>query len=71
MSVPLTATELQVIKLLWEGKSQKQAGIILKKHAHTINTHAGNVYKKCDVSGLMEAVRVGLAEGWLDPPARK
>lgn len=55
MNTKLSASELRVMKLLYEGKSPSEAASQLYLSPETIKTHYKNVYRKLGISG-------GLAE---------
>ena len=53
---PLTARELDTLRLLAEGISFSQISHILVISKSTVSTHAANIYRKLDVHSRTEAV---------------
>jgi DNA-binding NarL/FixJ family response regulator len=64
METPLSPQELQVLRLLVEGTSNKQIACKLEIAERTVEFHVENVLKKLEVSSRTEAavkaVRLGL-----------
>ena len=63
----LTERELAVLRLMCEGKANKEIGTALFISEGTVNTHVKNLFAKLDVNSRAEAVaaaiRRGLARG--------
>ncbi len=59
----LTRRELEVFKLLLQGKSNKQIAAALHISEHTVVFHLGNIYRKLGVSSNVEAVALGKSLG--------
>jgi DNA-binding CsgD family transcriptional regulator len=53
----LTPREKEVLVLVLEGKTSKEAGAALGLSTRTIEYHLGNIYKKLGVSSKMQAFR--------------
>jgi DNA-binding NarL/FixJ family response regulator len=64
---PLTARELQVIKALAQGKSNKQIARTLGIAEKTVRNHASNIYKKLHIFDRTQAVLYAFREGLVDP----
>lgn len=58
-----TKRELEVIKLLGEGRSARQIATKLGLSERTVNTHVANLYRKLGVSNRVEAVREAMRMG--------
>ncbi len=54
---PFTRRELDVLRLMAEGKTNKQIGEALFVSLHTVETHIKNMYSKCDASNKVELIR--------------
>jgi DNA-binding NarL/FixJ family response regulator len=63
----LTARELEVLRLLAEGLSNKAIAGVLGVSPRTINFHLDNLYAKLGVASRTEAVIYALREGWTRP----
>lgn len=64
---PLTARELQVIKAIAQGKSNKQIARTLGIAEKTVRNHASNIYKKLHIFDRTQAVLYAFREGLVDP----
>jgi DNA-binding CsgD family transcriptional regulator len=53
----LTAREREVVQLLAEGNSSKEAAVVLNLSVKTIETHRTNVMHKLDVHSIAGLVR--------------
>lgn len=63
-NVPLSKREKEVVKLVFQGKSNKQIALALNISVRTVEFHLKNVYAKFQVSCRMELVlRLGHATG--------
>jgi DNA-binding NarL/FixJ family response regulator len=62
----LTPREIQVLKLLAEGKTSKGAGLALNLRTGTVDTHRNNIMRKLNLHSLAEltlyAVRNGIVQ---------
>jgi len=61
----LQSRELDVIKLVAKGMSNKEIATELGISDRTVQTHLVNIFKKLDVGSRTEAVLHALKEGWL------
>ena len=64
----LTARELDVLRLIADGMSNKEIAAILHITARTVSFHLDNVFSKCAVSTRTEAVVYAIKHGWLSLP---
>jgi two-component system response regulator DegU len=64
----LTARELQIMKAVARGLSNKAIARELWVAEQTVKFHLGNVYRKLGISSRTEAVRWALAKGLNDQP---
>ena len=62
---PLTARELEVVRLLAAGKTYKQVARALELSQSTVRNHLHNVYHKIDVVVRAQAVIVSRENGWI------
>lgn len=62
---PFTRRELDVLRLMAEGKTNKQIGEALFVSLHTVETHIKNMYSKCDASNKVELIRFAQKTGVL------
>ena len=65
----LTARQVDVLRLLADGKSNKQIAAELRLSPVTIERHLSTVYRKLGLGGRVEAARYAVAHG-LAAPAR-
>jgi len=63
---PLTDRELQVLKLVAKGLSNREVSERLGLSARTVETHLSHVYQKLGASSRTEAAIRGLKETWLN-----
>jgi two-component system NarL family response regulator len=59
----LTKRETDIIKLLVDGKSNKEIGATLGVTEGTVKVHTGHVFKKLGAGGRTEAIRIALEHG--------
>ena len=57
--------ELDVMKLLMQGHSNKEIARRLVISERTVQTHLSNIFAKMEVGSRTEAVLVALRDGWL------
>ncbi|MEZ5126025.1 MAG: response regulator [Thermoleophilia bacterium] len=62
---PLTARELEVLRLLAAGKTYKQVAHALDLSQSTVRNHLHNVYHKLNVVDRAQAVIVSRENGWI------
>jgi DNA-binding NarL/FixJ family response regulator len=60
---PLTARELEVLRLLAEGFANKRIATTLRISEHTAKFHVGRILGKLDAATRAEAVAIGLRDG--------
>jgi DNA-binding NarL/FixJ family response regulator len=63
----LTPREQEVLKILAEGCTAKQAGIKLKISPKTVENHRANIMQKLDIHTSIELVRYSARIGLIDP----
>ena len=61
----LTKRELDVMKLLMQGHSNKEIARRLVISERTVQTHLSNFFAKMEVASRTEAVLVALRDGWM------
>ena len=59
----LTAREREVLQLLAEGKSNKEAAALLNLSMHTVETHRGNILQKLNLHGQAELILYAIRKG--------
>ena len=59
----LTARELDVLRLLAQGNSDKEIAAVLLIGARTVQTHVGNLFAKLGVNGRTEAAAIAVRRG--------
>lgn len=62
---PLTERELQVLKLLGEGRSNKEAASILHISDQTVKNHISHIFSKLGVNDRTSAVLLAISQGWI------
>ncbi len=67
----LTARELEVIRALTSGKSNKEIGTLLDISEATVKVHITHILEKLKVTGRTEAINVAMRRGLvhMDPLA--
>ncbi|MHB0913173.1 MAG: helix-turn-helix domain-containing protein [Armatimonadota bacterium] len=66
ISVNLTKRELEVLRLVLEGMSNKEVALQLCCSKRTIDFHLGRVYEKLAVSNRVQAMRRAAVLGLLE-----
>jgi serine/threonine protein kinase/DNA-binding CsgD family transcriptional regulator len=64
--VELTPRELDVIRLVSEGLSNKEIGLALSISPRTVNFHLDNLFAKLGVRSRTEAAIFALRQGWIE-----
>jgi DNA-binding NarL/FixJ family response regulator len=64
----LSPRELQVLRLVAEGKSSKEVATILKLEHSTIRSYRKTMMKKLGVSNLAGLIQIAVAAGVTTPP---
>jgi DNA-binding NarL/FixJ family response regulator len=59
----LTAREREVLQLLAEGKSNKEAAALLNLSLHTVETHRANILQKLNLHGQAELILYAVRKG--------
>jgi len=62
----LTPTELEILKLLTNGKSVKEIATIRFASIHTITSHKKNIFRKLGVNTTYEAIKYAMRTGIAD-----
>ena len=62
----LTAHELQVVRAIAAGASNREAAAALFLSPKTIEFHLGHVYRKLRIRGRTELATLAIRRGWLD-----
>jgi DNA-binding CsgD family transcriptional regulator len=63
LDLHLTKRELEVLRLVAEGHTDREAADILVISPRTVNRHLGNIYVKLDVPGRAAAVAYAIRQG--------
>jgi DNA-binding CsgD family transcriptional regulator len=67
----LTRRELEILKLVSEGRSNRQVAELLWVTDQTVKFHLANVYRKLGVRSRFDAARWALEHGILDTAAEE
>jgi DNA-binding NarL/FixJ family response regulator len=62
----LTLRELEILKLLAQGKTNKEIAAVLNRSLYTVDAHRGRIMEKLDVHSAGEIVRFALRHGLID-----
>lgn len=62
----LTASELEIVKLIANGLTTKEIASKRNISYHTVNTHRKNIFKKVEVSNASELIILAIKAGWID-----
>ena len=62
----LTATEIDVLRLIACGKSVKEIAVLRTSSIHTIITHKKNIFRKLEVNNVYEATKYALRAGLIE-----
>ncbi len=62
----LTATEVEIVRCIAQGKTTKEIASERFSSIHTINTHRKNIFRKLHVNTAYEAIKVALRAGLID-----
>lgn len=63
----LTATEVEIVKAIAQGKTTKDIAAERYLSIHTVNTHRKNIFRKLGVNTAHEAIKYACRAGWVDP----
>jgi DNA-binding NarL/FixJ family response regulator len=61
----LTTREIQVLKLIAEGKSNKEIGDFLFISTHTVERHRANILEKLNLKGTADLVKYAIQKGYI------
>jgi DNA-binding NarL/FixJ family response regulator len=64
-----TARELDVVRLVIEGRTNDEIGAALGIGSKTVETHLHRLYERFDVASRTELATRALREGWLEVPS--
>ncbi|MCC8174381.1 MAG: response regulator transcription factor, partial [Odoribacter sp.] len=64
--VILTPVEIEILKLIGQGKTVKEIAEIRHSSIHTITTHKKNIFRKLEINTVYEAVKYALRAGLAD-----
>jgi len=62
----LTASEIEIVKLIADGLTTKEIAAKRNISYHTVNTHRKNIFKKVDVSNASELTMHAIKSGWIN-----
>ncbi len=62
----LTPTEIEVLKLIAQGKTVKEIAALRFSSTHTIISHKKNIFRKLDVNNIFEATRYAMRAGLVE-----
>jgi DNA-binding NarL/FixJ family response regulator len=65
----LTGRELEVVRLVVEGRSNDEIGVALGIGSKTVETHLRRLFERFGAASRTELATRALREGWLDIPA--
>jgi FixJ family two-component response regulator len=71
MDEGLTRAEIKVLRLILEGKSNREAANLLHRSVKTVETHRSHIMRKLDVDNVVDLVKRAVAMGLVDPPTGK
>jgi len=66
--VHLSPRELEVVRLVVDGRSNDEIGVALGIGAKTVETHLRRLFERFDIGSRTELASRALREGWLDIP---
>jgi DNA-binding NarL/FixJ family response regulator len=67
MRKALSAREREIVQLVAEGKSSKEAAVALGISAKTAETHRSNIMRKLEIHSVSELVRWAVQNHMIDP----
>lgn len=62
----LTASEIEIVKLIADGLTTKEIAIRKNISHHTVNTHRKNIFRKVEVSNASELIMHAIKAGWIN-----
>ena len=63
---PLTEREIEILRLIGKGLSNREAAHVLDLSRATVRTHLEHIYEKLEVTNRVEAVTEGLRKGIIE-----
>ena len=69
VGVNLTGRELEVVRLVVEGRTNDEIGVALGIGSKTVETHLRRLFERFGAASRTELATRALREGWLDIPA--
>lgn len=69
MTKPLTRTELKVLHLILNGKSNKEIAALLHRSVRTIEVHRSHIMRKFEVDNVIDLFKRAAAIGLVELPA--
>ncbi len=68
---PLTESEMKVLKLIIDGKSNKEIAYLLHRSVRTIEVHRGHLMRKLDVDNVVDLVKRAVMMGLVELQAKQ
>ena len=65
---PLTKNETGILKLIIEGKSNREIALILHRSIRTVEVHRSRVMQKLDADNLVDLIKTAVTMGLVDMP---
>lgn len=65
-STVLTATEMEIVRLIAEGLTTKEIASRKTISFHTVMTHRKNIFRKLNVNSSSELIMYAIKAGWID-----
>lgn len=62
----LTASEIEIVKLIANGLTTKEIASKRNISYHTVNTHRKNIFRKVEVSNASELMMYAIKAGWIN-----
>ena len=62
-NIPLSAREIQVLKLVCKEKTNNEIGKILKISPNTVDFHRKNIYQKTKTTSIVGLVKYAIRKG--------
>jgi DNA-binding NarL/FixJ family response regulator len=63
----LTARELQIVRLLADGKSNRDIASQFRKSVKTVETHRASIMRKLGINSITELVRYAIRNKLIQP----
>lgn len=64
-TLPLSSREVEVLKLVSSGNSNKQIATLFQISEHTVKNHLTSIMQKLNANDRTHAVVIALRQGWL------